>query len=189
MKGGDVNVKFLGNVPMHYAAIRNKPDKALGIMEILLRHGACPNTLRGDTRQHLLETCRIRSSWYSSWLEDLNKRPIEEERIERDLEKVSLALMSECLKDQSGELKERMRSRVFMSEKLKTKSDKLKEMMNLREGFESTQLSKLLTFSIKNHKLCKMCKARKQLSVDYHLRRKNMVNNSKIDCIPGCHFW
>jgi hypothetical protein len=57
-----VNDLFVCEYPIHRAALRNEPDAAVEIFGLLLRHGACPNVLRGDGR-HLLEICRERASW------------------------------------------------------------------------------------------------------------------------------
>jgi hypothetical protein len=61
-EGDDVNSLFVAEYPLHRAALRNEPDAAAEIFGILLRHGACPNVLRGDGR-HLLEVCRKRAAW------------------------------------------------------------------------------------------------------------------------------
>jgi hypothetical protein len=62
MEGGDVNDLFVSEYPIHRAALRNEPEAAVEIFGVLLRHGACPNVLRGDGR-HLLEICRERAKW------------------------------------------------------------------------------------------------------------------------------
>ncbi len=62
MEQGDVNDLFAAEYPLHRVALRNEPDAAVDIFVVLLRHGACPNVLRGDGR-HLLEVCRERAKW------------------------------------------------------------------------------------------------------------------------------
>jgi hypothetical protein len=62
MEGDDVNDLLVFEYPIHRAALRNEPDSAADIFGVLLRHGACPNVLRGDGR-HLLEVCRDRARW------------------------------------------------------------------------------------------------------------------------------
>jgi hypothetical protein len=57
-----VNEHFSWQYPIHGAALRNEPEGAVEIFEVLLRHGACPNVMRADGR-HLLEVCRDRAKW------------------------------------------------------------------------------------------------------------------------------
>jgi hypothetical protein len=62
MEGGDVNDLYGFEYPIHRAALRNEPGAVVELCGVLLRHGACPNVLRGDGR-HLLEVCRERAKW------------------------------------------------------------------------------------------------------------------------------
>jgi hypothetical protein len=57
-----INDLYVCEYPIHRAALRNEPEAAVEIFGLLLKHGACPNVLRGDGR-HLLEVCRERAKW------------------------------------------------------------------------------------------------------------------------------
>ncbi|KAL7491331.1 hypothetical protein ACHAWT_000733 [Skeletonema menzelii] len=48
--------------PIHRAALRNEPNEAEELVGILIKHGACPNVIRGDN-MHLLDICRGRAKW------------------------------------------------------------------------------------------------------------------------------
>jgi hypothetical protein len=60
VEGEEVNSLFVAEYPIHLAALRLQPQAAADVISLLLRHGACPNVLRGDDR-HLLELCRMRA--------------------------------------------------------------------------------------------------------------------------------
>lgn len=57
-----VNVMGQDAYPIQMAAMRTEPHQAKIIIELLIKHGACPNVIRAD-QQHMLDICRARAKW------------------------------------------------------------------------------------------------------------------------------
>ena len=125
-----VNLAYLGQTPLHAAALRNEPENAKEIMEKLLTFGACPNTRRSDG-MHTLEILMEEPFW----MKDTSPSgPCQ-------------MFKAQCrLKHFVGQLRSGERHEVGDAEVLKPVAEA-----------ESKELRELVEREIKRHALCKHC--------------------------------
>jgi hypothetical protein len=109
--------------PIQRAALRREPNAAEKIVNMLIKHGACPNVIRCDN-VHLLDICRARAKW---------------------------------IDDPEPSQLNRMYRMPFLGRQ---------EMLEKMERRESEKLVEIVTDSIKNHVMCRVCKRQKATRVN-----------------------
>jgi len=154
-EGGNVNEKcpHTKEYPIMVAALRNEPDNAVAIVRTLIQHGACPNVVRYGG-QHLLAMCRERAKWIDDTEPSTGNQMF---RMETTLKSALSGLGDD--KDGNGDGNEGQ-----------DEGDILMRGCEREERRESAELVQLVTSAIQQHKLCSLCKARKnRKGFDAHL--------------------
>jgi len=162
-EGGNVNDKCprVKEYPIMVAALRNEPDNAVEIVRTLIKHGACPNVVRGDG-QHLLAICRGRAKWIDDPEPSHVNRLFQ---ITQNMNMISSSILS-AIGDSDDD------------DDVDGDDDDDLNGCEREERRESGVLVQLVTAAIRQHKLCKLCKARKnRIGYDGHL----MVDDNMTD--------